>query len=224
VIAGHSAGGQFVQRYALASPITEVAGQHEIHLKFVSGNPSSYVYLDKYRPKLTFEKLSSEKEMLNQHIEWIVPDKKAVPGYNKWKYGLSGECNPYLKETPKKKLKSQYIHRDVVYLIGLEDTKTRPPTTSGADSCDDNDDDGKSGGNDDEGGKKNDETNDKHLDVTPEAMLQGHHRLERAVCYYNHLLKHSDGNSKHKIVFVKGIGHDAAGMFGSPEGRNALFS
>jgi pimeloyl-ACP methyl ester carboxylesterase len=46
IVAGQSAGGQFVQRYALTSLLPETLGL--VH--FVVANPSSYAYLDASRP------------------------------------------------------------------------------------------------------------------------------------------------------------------------------
>jgi hypothetical protein len=68
VVAGHSAGGQFSQRYAA------FAGVDASLMKFVPANPSSYVYLDGTRWDDT---------------GWITPSDGCT-GYNDYKYGLDG--------------------------------------------------------------------------------------------------------------------------------------
>lgn len=47
VLAGHSAGGQFVQRYAATN---RVDGKLSVPLRYVVANPSSYLYLEAWRP------------------------------------------------------------------------------------------------------------------------------------------------------------------------------
>jgi pimeloyl-ACP methyl ester carboxylesterase len=71
VICGHSAGGQFTQRYAAFANIdTDL-------VKFVPANPSSYVYLNEYR--------------YGGNNNWIIPAEcSSGDGYNEWKYGLTG--------------------------------------------------------------------------------------------------------------------------------------
>ena len=47
VVAGHSAGGQYVNRYSMANTLHETLG---IPVNYVVANPSSYAYLDADRP------------------------------------------------------------------------------------------------------------------------------------------------------------------------------
>src|SRR5262245_35539170 len=47
VLAGHSAGGQYVNRYSMANRIHETLG---VPITYVVSNPSSYAYLDATRP------------------------------------------------------------------------------------------------------------------------------------------------------------------------------
>jgi len=50
VLAGHSAGAQFVQRYAAAGRAPAILSHHGIQTRFVVANPSSYLYFDDRRP------------------------------------------------------------------------------------------------------------------------------------------------------------------------------
>lgn len=75
VIGGHSAGGQFSQRYAAFTDIDLQPAPNSAFVKFVPANPSSYVYLNEFR--------------YNGNNNWTVPqDCSSGDGYNDWKYGL----------------------------------------------------------------------------------------------------------------------------------------
>lgn len=75
VITGHSAGGQFVQRYAAFTDIDLQGVPNAAFVKFVPANPSSYVYLNDYR----FDETQKN---------WIIPRGKKSKGYDDYKYGL----------------------------------------------------------------------------------------------------------------------------------------
>lgn len=79
VMTGHSAGGQFVQRYAAFTDIDLKPVTNSALVKFVPANPSSYLYLNKYRYG-------------GKTNQWIIPERdcKSGDGYNEWKYGLDG--------------------------------------------------------------------------------------------------------------------------------------
>jgi hypothetical protein len=105
-IIGHSAGGQFTQRYAgfnRAQPLHS-------HLKFqyVVSNPSSYTYPNEYR--------------LKKGTQWYKPTKCSK--YNDYRYGLNKLGNwGYLKKTGAAKFRENYAKRRVYYLMGKKDTK-----------------------------------------------------------------------------------------------------
>jgi pimeloyl-ACP methyl ester carboxylesterase len=107
VVAGHSAGGQFVQRYAILGRGEELLGQRGVHLRYVIANPSSYAYFDERRPDGAghFTPISGA----------------ACPGFNRWKYGMEG-LPRYAQERGPADWQQSYIQRDVVYFLGAEDT------------------------------------------------------------------------------------------------------
>src|SRR5262249_1536214 len=73
VVAGHSAGGQFVNRYSMANHIHETLG---LPIAYVVANPSSYAYLDSVRPSgdpVSFTAFGGT-------------DK--CPMYDRWPYGM----------------------------------------------------------------------------------------------------------------------------------------
>jgi len=214
VFAGHSAGGQFVQRYSMLSHIVEKFQNNGITFKFVAANPGSYVYLNEERPKLLDEKtilLENDKakfdDIFNQQVEWINPSASssspAPADYNDWKFGLANmeENVPYLEpQMSREQLIDRYMLRDVEYLAGLCDThpgKNAPFVPEDED--------------------------DKFLDVSPQAQLQGRFRLERAILYFDNLKVVSGGNTRHRMTFVPKVAHDHTAMFNSPEGKTVLF-
>ena len=105
VIVGHSAGGQFVQRYAAggagcANPSTRV--------RYVVMNPSSYLYPDERR-----------------RANGQGPFRKNRFGcwkYNEYKYGLE-DLNAYMQAVGKDRLRAQLFSRSVHYLAGDADNQ-----------------------------------------------------------------------------------------------------
>jgi len=205
ILTGHSAGGQYAQRYALASPFVDSAAQENIAMRFFPANPSSYVYMSSLRARIktpvtcAYCVLSEIKKNLT--VIWEKPQNADLcPSYDNWKYGLNGTGNNYLRKTPNSKLISQYIKRDVTYVAGQADVCNHllidPPTCDCVDS---------------------------NLDVTCGAMIQGSCRLARAYNYFNHVMQISSGNCKHKLVQVPGISHNGTGIYNSKEVLAAMF-
>jgi pimeloyl-ACP methyl ester carboxylesterase len=79
IVTGHSAGGQTTQRYAAFTDVDEKPWPNAQYTKFLVANPSSYLYLTKYR--------NPEGDS-----SWIIPSSDCTDGrgYNEWKYGLDG--------------------------------------------------------------------------------------------------------------------------------------
>ena len=95
VVSGHSAGGQYVSRYAMASTVHEQLG---VPVSYVVSNPSSYAYLDETRPSAP-----------------------SCEGYDKWPYGMI-DRKGYAAQLSDDQLKKQIVTRPVVYLLGELDT------------------------------------------------------------------------------------------------------
>ncbi|MFZ6023234.1 MAG: hypothetical protein ACOYVG_02125 [Bacteroidota bacterium] len=115
VLSGHSAGGQFIQRYAAINRLTDkLSADLKLQFRFIVMNPSSYVYLDNRRP------------VKGEENEFLIPDTSGCSKYNEYKYGLEG-LNLYASETGVEKIRNQFLQRDVVYLLGGNDTDTKDP-------------------------------------------------------------------------------------------------
>ncbi|HVJ53539.1 MAG TPA: hypothetical protein VM689_13810 [Aliidongia sp.] len=100
VVAGHSGGGQVVQRYAVVGKGETVLTARGIHVRYLVANPSSYVYFSKDRP--------------------VADDGSACPGFDRWKYGFEAPP-PYVEGEAVTALETRYVARDVVYLLGGND-------------------------------------------------------------------------------------------------------
>lgn len=111
VLAGHSAGGQVVQRYAAVSPTNPLLAQDGIGLRFVVANPSTYLYFTPDRP-LPGGGFGTPAQ--------------ACPGYDDWKYGLARGLPPYV-QGGRAAIEAQYRARDITYLLGTRDTNPNHP-------------------------------------------------------------------------------------------------
>lgn len=104
VLAGHSAGGQFVTRYEMSNRIHETLG---LPITYVVANPSSYAYLDGARP--TGEKLDTFRSF---------NDARNCTTYNHWPYGLEGRTGGYTAKESDDQLRKQLAARPTTYLLG----------------------------------------------------------------------------------------------------------
>jgi pimeloyl-ACP methyl ester carboxylesterase len=102
VIAGHSAGGQFVTRYSMANTVHETAG---VRIRYVVSNPASYAYPDGRRPAATG-----------------APDA-GCRIYDDWPYGLK-DRQAYSLRLTEDRLRTQLASRPVTYLLGELDNQS----------------------------------------------------------------------------------------------------
>jgi hypothetical protein len=94
VVAGHSAGGQFVNRYEMSNKVHETLG---VPVTYVVSNPSSYAWIDSTRP------VAMEN----------------CPNYDHWPYGfLDRNRSGYAARVSDEDLKKQLASRPTTYLLG----------------------------------------------------------------------------------------------------------
>ena len=112
IILGHSAGGQFVLRYAAMNNHHEILEGKGVFIHYVVANPSSYLYLDQTRFHFnsTGEILLTAKEEL-----------KECPSYNKYKYGLE-ELYGYAEPLSPQLIRTRLLKRPVMFVLGTADT------------------------------------------------------------------------------------------------------
>jgi len=125
VITGHSAGGQFTQRYAVGTETDDDSDVEHLAFRFVVANPGSYLYIDEHRWDGTSESPSFVFE---------VPDgTDCDSSYNDYKYGFDDiSSGHYMRETSAAERRANFRRRVITYLIGerdveLEDLDTRCP-------------------------------------------------------------------------------------------------
>ena len=106
VVAGHSAGGQFVQRYAIVGKGDAALTSAGISARYVVANPSSYAYFSPDRPA---------PEIANE-----------CPGYDDWKYGMVKLPAYAASETPAA-FEKAYVSRRVIYMLGALDVDPNQP-------------------------------------------------------------------------------------------------
>ena len=109
---GHSAGGQFVQRFAIRSFIESDSAFSEIDFQYIVCNPSSYTYLNPLRYDRKIDTFCLPKL------------KRKTLYYDHWKYGLEG-LEKQNKIWTRDSLTSNYLPKKVYYIIGSDDNDNR---------------------------------------------------------------------------------------------------
>lgn len=92
VVAGHSAGGQFVNRYQMSNRVHETLS---VPVRYVVSNPSSYAWIDASRPG----------------------DTSKCAQYNRWPYGFENRSG-YAARVSDEDLRKQLASRPATYLLG----------------------------------------------------------------------------------------------------------
>ncbi|MEY3888626.1 MAG: hypothetical protein RL650_2718 [Pseudomonadota bacterium] len=195
VIAGHSAGGQYVNRYQFANQMHEkLALERRIQVSYVVGNPSSYTYPEALRPTK-----SAVPSGVSADAPGYVPvpsktpdaafvtfkDRNSCTAFNQWPYGLENKKG-YATGLADAQLKRQLSTRPATYLLGELDIL---PLYGFDDSC--------------------------------AAMAQGPTRLARGFAYAQFVNDTLQAN--HKAIMVNACGHDARCMFTSETALPILF-
>ncbi|MBT8219624.1 MAG: T9SS type A sorting domain-containing protein [Bacteroidia bacterium] len=106
VLVGHSAGGQFVHRHALSSPIHDTMGSR-FPVRYVVMNPSSFAYMDDTR-------------RISGTIDQFEVPNTSCSSYNEWKYGLE-DLFSYPGLSTVEEIRNRYKKVNVAYVIGGAD-------------------------------------------------------------------------------------------------------
>jgi alpha/beta hydrolase family protein len=118
VVAGHSAGGQFANRYEMANLLHEELG---MPITYVVSNPSSYGYPDSMRPtSLAYPVTAAAPGYIP-----VAPsdaferfnDGGNCTTYDRWPYGLRNRTG-YTSKVSDEQLKRQLVSRPTTYLLG----------------------------------------------------------------------------------------------------------
>jgi len=120
VVAGHSAGGQVVNRYEMTNQVHDQLG---VPVMYLVSNPSSYAYPDSERP-------TAEAYAMTAHPPGYIPqstpnvaafrayaDARNCTTYDQWPYGLRNHTGYAAKQTDDQ-LRRQLAARPTTYLVG----------------------------------------------------------------------------------------------------------
>jgi pimeloyl-ACP methyl ester carboxylesterase len=126
VVAGHSAGGQFVARYEMANRVHETLG---VPVSYVVSNPSSYAWPDSTRP-LPVDDAAPANAVLGWKEEkphttfsyGTFEGAAACQNYDRWPAGLTQRTAGYTKGMTDDQLKKQLVSRPTTYLLSQVDT------------------------------------------------------------------------------------------------------
>ena len=129
VVAGHSAGGQFANRYEMSNKIHDTLG---VPITYVVANPSSYAWPDAVRPLP-----QGDADPAKAKEGWDQPDATPLPphtdytfgpfdaskaaAFNRWPSGFEGRTG-YNASLTDAQLKKQLVERPTTYLLGQVDT------------------------------------------------------------------------------------------------------
>jgi pimeloyl-ACP methyl ester carboxylesterase len=183
VVAGHSAGGQFANRYEMSNKIHDTLG---VPVTYVVANPSSYAWPDAVRPMATGDADPAKaKEGWNQPDATPLPphtdytfgpfDSTKAPSYNRWPSGFENRTG-YTEKTTDAQLKKQLVERPTTYLLGQVDTLPL-------------------------GG----------FDSSANAMAQGPTRRARGEAYFKYIT--DTLGARQKLIIVPECGHNDRCMF-----------
>jgi pimeloyl-ACP methyl ester carboxylesterase len=136
VVAGHSAGGQYAARYAMASKVHDTTG---VTISYVVANPSSYAWPDAQRPLA-----QGDDDPATAAQEWESTDVQTAyaygpfdsgaascSSYNRWPAGLQGRTG-YTAAMTDADLRAHAVTRSTRYLFGQLDVF---PLSNFDDSC-----------------------------------------------------------------------------------------
>lgn len=187
---GHGGGGQLIARYAQVAKDPPLS----LHIRYIMGDPSSNSYFTKDRPTFDGDKIK-------------VSDCEY---YNTWRYGYDNFTGTVAgKRTPQEYFQT-YIRRDIVSIVGLQDTAASGDTYCMAQM---------------QGGTKRRDRNLCWYQYV-HGLAKTDEELKGFPCTYNNLPDWSNLSQNVvslRLVVVEDADHDAGKVFGSPEGRSALF-
>ena len=127
VVAGHSAGGQYVTRYEMSNKLHGTLPG--VVMSYVVANPSSYAWPVAVRPQPTgdADPATADKEALgpngtkvNTNFTYGPFEASNAPNYNQWPAGLEKRTG-YTAEMSDDQLKKQLVERPTTYLLGQVD-------------------------------------------------------------------------------------------------------
>jgi pimeloyl-ACP methyl ester carboxylesterase len=127
VVTGHSAGGQFANRYEMSNKVHGTLPG--VSITYVVANPSSYAWPAAVRPPPTGdadpamadkEALGDSGEQVHTQFTYGPFDSAKVAGYDRWPAGLEQRAG-YTAQMSDDQLKKQLVERPTTYIWGQVD-------------------------------------------------------------------------------------------------------
>jgi pimeloyl-ACP methyl ester carboxylesterase len=127
VVTGHSAGGQFANRYEMSNKVHDKLGG--VTVSYAVANPSSYAWPAAVRPMpvgdgdpatADKEALGDSGEKVNTNFTYGAFDTTKAPDYDRWPAGLEQRAG-YTAGMTDEQLKKQLVERPTTYLLGQVD-------------------------------------------------------------------------------------------------------
>lgn len=211
IIAGHSGGGQTIQRYAFANRVDQELRQRSLDVRYFPANPSSWTYLSGMRPvlreSLTCDTICDNETVAATRYSFAESPSGGGRGcrdYNAYGYGLDMLDVPYYSRVGVDNMLRDYPSRHVTYLAGASDVCNAAEQR--AMSCFDC------------------QPDDHGLETTCADYAQGWCRFERAHAFAQHVRHHYDNASVHSILSVPGVGHNGCAIVQHTVVRQAMFA
>jgi hypothetical protein len=120
VVAGHSAGGQVLNRYEMANQVHDKLG---VPVSYIVSNPSSYAYLDSTRPTAGAYSVQAAPPGYMPVVDPKAPlfgrfgGQRDCTTYNKWPNGME-ERFGYIGKQSEEQIRKQLAERPTTYLLG----------------------------------------------------------------------------------------------------------
>jgi len=120
VVAGHSAGGQVVNRYEMTNQVHDSLG---VGVTYVVSNPSSYAYPDDARPTIAAYSLTANapgyisETAAGTEAFRPLGDARNCTTYDQWPFGLNNRSGYSAKQTDHQ-IRKQMSARPTTYLLG----------------------------------------------------------------------------------------------------------
>jgi hypothetical protein len=194
-VVGHGGGGQLNVRYAV---VAKTPSKGNAHIRYIHGDPSSAAYFTRNRA----QSISTGEKL---------PDREDCEYYNHWRYGFHQFTGTADGLKTAEEYFQQYITRDVVSIVGYEDTDASGDQLCMALM---------------QGGSKRRDRNLvwwQYINTLARTAedLTGFPATFDDMPDWSHL---SNNQVSLRLSVVEGAGHDAEDVFSSKEGRAALFS
>lgn len=193
-VVGHGGGGQLNVRYAM---VAKTPSMGKAHIRYIHGDPSSAAYFTRNRAS----KISTGEDL---------PSRDDCEYYNTWRYGFDEFNGTADGLKTAKEYFQQYISRDVISIVGYDDTEEGGDTLCAARM---------------QGGTKRRDRNLIWWQYI-NTLARTNEDVRNFPATFGDLPDWSDVSNNQintRLIVVEDAGHDAEDVFSAKGGRAALF-